>query len=343
MLLFVWLLTFLLVFATYRLIFQSKSRFRLPPGPTAWPLVGNAFQLGSSPFLAHHELSKTYGDIHSVSVFGHKVVVVNSIEAIKDCNLGSSDVFNHRPVWLKIIAKSFTPGIVFRGVNNYVENRRFFLNNMKKRGMGKSELEPTIGAETALLLNYLEKNCPLDPKAVLTNFTSNMVSQVCFERRWEYGDESYTRFQHAIERINSLYEVLALVDFLPVLGYVPKIKSLSSENDDHVAHIQNFFADIIEEKQKNNSNGVFDGYDIVDDYLNAHKDISVKELRNLVEICHDLFFAGTETTASTLGFAIIHLIKTQSYKKRCLNKLIQLFKEEILHYLIFKTFHLLRL
>ena len=58
-----------------------------------------------------------------------------------------------------------------------------------------------------------------------------MVSQVCFERRWDYGDQEYAIFHKAIEKIMTLNEVLGLVDFLPMLGFVPKRRAMSVEND----------------------------------------------------------------------------------------------------------------
>ena len=85
-----------------------------------------------------------YGDIHSFSMFGHTAVVINSIAGIKDLKLSSSDMFNNRPVWLKTMCKSLDPGIAFNSVDEYLVNREFLLNNLKKRGMGKSGLEPQI-------------------------------------------------------------------------------------------------------------------------------------------------------------------------------------------------------
>ena len=210
------LITFFLTLVVYKTIFKKK-KFNLPPGPSGWPLVGNVLQLGSSPFMKHDEFSKKFGDMHTISIFGYKAVVLSSMEAVKDCKFGSSDAFNHRPVWLKNLTKSIAPGIAFRGVDNYIENRRFVLNNLKKRGMGKSELEPTIIDEVELLISYIEANNPVDPKDVLGNYTSNVISQICFARRWDYGDPDYATFHHAIMKIQILSEVLGLVDFLHIL------------------------------------------------------------------------------------------------------------------------------
>ena len=191
------LVVFFISLVVYNTVLK-KTKFKLPPGPFPLPLVGNVLQLGSSPFMKHDEFSKKFGDMHTISIFGYKAVVLSSMEAVKDCNFGSSDDFNHRPVWLKNLSKSIAPGIAFRGVDNYLENRRFVLNNLKKRGMGKSELEPSIIDEVDLLINHIQANSPVDPKDVLGNYTSNVISQICFAKRWDYGDPDYAKFHESI-------------------------------------------------------------------------------------------------------------------------------------------------
>ena len=48
------ILVFLLIYSGLRL---NKNKL-LPPGPWGLPYVGNIFQLGSSPFLAHEKFAK---------------------------------------------------------------------------------------------------------------------------------------------------------------------------------------------------------------------------------------------------------------------------------------------
>merc|ERR1712173_101390 len=113
----------------------------------------------------------------------------------------------------------------------------------------------------------------------------------------------------AMDGILELSEVLFLVDYFPVLNLLPMIKSKSMENDRNIAIIQNSIKKIIEEKQ-NNTDGTpdTDVSDIVDDYIKTHKEFSHEESKNLVELCHDLYFGGVDTASSTTAFAVIHLL-----------------------------------
>eukprot|EP01018_Ginkgo_biloba_P006519 Gb_35436 [translate_table: standard] len=64
------------------LIFKAgKNKNRLPPGPPAWPIVGNLFQLGSKLNESLYQLSKKYGPLMTLQL-GMKTAVVISSPAI---------------------------------------------------------------------------------------------------------------------------------------------------------------------------------------------------------------------------------------------------------------------
>ena len=165
-----------------------------------------------------------FGDIHSVSLFGHPVVVLSSLEVMSLCNFGSSDVFSHRPVWLKNICSSITPGIVFKGAAYYHGNRRFLLGSLKRRGMGKSGLESQVLAEAEELVTHLKSFGEVDPQIILHNFTSNTIMTMCFGKRWDYTDKNYEDFSKAMEKIVETTPPLFLEDLVPFFGYLPSTK-----------------------------------------------------------------------------------------------------------------------
>ncbi|KAH9174406.1 cytochrome P450 [Lactarius sanguifluus] len=56
-----------------------------PPGPPSWPVIGNFLDVPKlSPWLAYANMSKKYGDIICLQVFGQVVVVLCSPTSIKD-------------------------------------------------------------------------------------------------------------------------------------------------------------------------------------------------------------------------------------------------------------------
>ncbi|GLJ32544.1 hypothetical protein SUGI_0654730 [Cryptomeria japonica] len=63
---------------------KKKSRANLPPGPPAWPIVGNILQLGKKPNESLWALSQQYGPLMTLSLGMKTAVVVSSSEMAKE-------------------------------------------------------------------------------------------------------------------------------------------------------------------------------------------------------------------------------------------------------------------
>lgn len=74
-----------------------------PPGPKAWPIIGNMHLLGkhSNPFLAFTALSKVYGGIYSMLLGSVPCVVVNNYDLIKEVLITKGSHFGGRPDFLR--------------------------------------------------------------------------------------------------------------------------------------------------------------------------------------------------------------------------------------------------
>jgi len=206
-----------------------------------------------------------------------------------------------------------------KSVDDYQENRHFLLNNLKKRGMGKSGLEPLILNEVDQLIAHLSSIPASDPGRVLGNYSSNIFMMMCFSKRWNYDDPEYDIFHHSVARYVKIASILTLGDMLPALNYLPPMRRLNEECFKLVGNVRNYYEDYINEKLK--SEDTSDGFDIVSDYIRIHKAFDEKERENLLDICHDLFIAGTDTTAATIGFILIHLINHPNIQEELYDEL----------------------
>ena len=61
-----------------------KLRFKLPPGPRPWPIVGNLYDVEPVRFRCFNDWSKTYGPIISVWFGSTLNVIVNNTELAKE-------------------------------------------------------------------------------------------------------------------------------------------------------------------------------------------------------------------------------------------------------------------
>jgi len=59
---------------------RSTRKYRLPPGPRPWPVIGNLNLISSLPHHSIHELSKRYGPLMSLRLGSFTVVVGSSVD-----------------------------------------------------------------------------------------------------------------------------------------------------------------------------------------------------------------------------------------------------------------------
>uniref|UniRef100_A0A673CBV0 Cytochrome P450, family 1, subfamily C, polypeptide 1 n=1 Tax=Sphaeramia orbicularis TaxID=375764 RepID=A0A673CBV0_9TELE len=67
------------------------------PGPFAWPVVGNAMQLGQMPHITFAKLAKKYGNVYQIRLGCSDIVVLNGDKAIRQALIQHSTEFAGRP------------------------------------------------------------------------------------------------------------------------------------------------------------------------------------------------------------------------------------------------------
>ncbi len=88
----------LTVAASIFLLSRKSFDSQLPPGPTAWPIIGNLHQLG--PKNPHHilwEMSKKYGPVMRLWLGSHPLVVVSSAQAAGEFVKVQDKIWGGRP------------------------------------------------------------------------------------------------------------------------------------------------------------------------------------------------------------------------------------------------------
>ncbi|XP_057980001.1 cytochrome P450 77A2-like [Malania oleifera] len=79
---------------------KSKRRFKLPPGPPGWPVVGNLFQVAGSgkPFFQYVKgLLPKYGPIFTLKMGTRTMIVISSAELAHEALVQKGPVFATRP------------------------------------------------------------------------------------------------------------------------------------------------------------------------------------------------------------------------------------------------------
>ncbi|PON35700.1 Cytochrome P450, E-class, group I [Parasponia andersonii] len=311
-----WLATVALLLLSRRL---RRRKFKLPPGPKPWPIIGNLNLIGSLPHRSIHDLSQKYGPIIYLRFGSAPVVVGSSVEMAK-IFLKTQDVtFASRP---KMAAGKYTTynysNITWSSYGPYWRQARkmCLMELFSARRLDSYEY---IRREemTALLKGlYASAEDPIMLKDHLSTVSLNVISRMVLGKK--YTDESENaivspdEFKKMLDELFLLSGVLNIgdsipwVDFLDLQGYIKRMKALSKKFD-------RFLEQVLDEHNERRK-GVKDYVtkDMVDVLLQLAEDpnLEVKLERHGVKaFTQDLIAGGTESSAVTVEWAISELLK----------------------------------
>ncbi|XP_044532863.1 cytochrome P450 2J2-like isoform X1 [Gracilinanus agilis] len=299
----------LLILACY--VQRRRQRPNFPPGPPRLPIIGNIFQMGpKNPQDTFQEFAKKYGNIFSMELFGAPMIFVTGLPLIKEVLLKQGQVFIDRPQTPLSSYAFKNSGISLSNGQIWKEQRRFTLMTLRNFGLGKKTLELRIQEEATYLIEAIreEKGQPFDPHFQINNAASNIICSVTFGHRFEYHDSQFRELLKIMDEVMllqgrwecQLFEIFPwIMRFLPG----PHHKLLRKWKK-----LQSFVAHVIKQHKEDQSSE--EAQDYIDAYL---KELSKSDVSssfnedNLASCTLDLFFAGTETTSTTLRWALLYM------------------------------------
>nr|BAE28959.1 unnamed protein product [Mus musculus] len=210
------------------------------------------------------------------------------------------------------IIKGF--GVVFSNGNRWKEMRRFTLMTLRNLGMGKRNIEDRVQEEAQCLVEELRKTkgSPCDPTFILSCAPCNVICSIIFQNRFDYKDKE---FLILMDKINENVKILSS-PWLQVCNSFPSLIDYCPGSHHKIVKNFNYLKSYLLEKIKEHKESldVTNPRDFIDYYLIKQKQVNHIEqsefsLENLASTINDLFGAGTETTSTTLRYALLLLLK----------------------------------
>ncbi|XP_066283303.1 cytochrome P450 2D26-like [Branchiostoma lanceolatum] len=297
-------------------LWKRSSTAGLPPGPRGLPLVGNLFSLSKNLPLIYQEWSKKYGGVFTVYAFNQPRVVLNSFSAIREALVTNADVFSSRP----LVQNPLSSDPSAKGLINepytprFKEHKKFTMSALRDFSVGKKSLEGKILEQARALSDVISKkeNKAFCISRLLKNTTFNVICSLVFGSRFEYDDVKGKELLLMIEQFSALrLSLLPLTFIFPATRIIPSFKEVSEGFKNTQLklreHIREEIAKHMETFDPNDIKDFLDAFLLEAKKREGDENSTFTEEQH-IEVVLQLFLAGTDTTATTLLWAVLFMI-----------------------------------
>ncbi|XP_031433119.1 cytochrome P450 2D14-like [Clupea harengus] len=314
-------LVLLLVLVLVLLVTPQRGP-NFPPGPPAFPLLGNLLQLSmKNPLPDLNKIAHRYGNVYSLFLGRRPAVMLHGLQAVKEALMMRATDFAGRPQGLMVNHVTDSKGLIMADYGPaWKEHRRFALSAMRNFGLGKVTMEQRILKETAFICSHFEKNArtPVNPQGLIHSAASNIICSILFGTRYDYEDNVLSfiikSFKENAEAANSAWAMI--YDTLPLLRRLPLPFQKIFKNYDA---LKKHTRDIIAEHKQTRVLG--EPRDVIDCYLDEMEKRgtvgSCLDEERLVMLLLDLHFAGTDTSSNTILTALLYLTTYRDAQVLC--------------------------
>ncbi|KAJ9185154.1 hypothetical protein P3X46_004815 [Hevea brasiliensis] len=307
---------------------------RLPPGPVKLPIIGNLLNLaGAQPHHALAELAREYGPLMHLQLGEISAVVVSNPRMAQEVMKTHDLIFAQRPELLA--SKIVTYGgqdIAFSPLGEYWKQmKRISLTELlgPKRVASFSSIREV---EVSKLIDYVQMSAGkvINFSEKIFQLTNDITCKAAF------GDEC--KDQEAVIALTKEATTLAggfgIADVYPSIEFLHVISGVKGKLEKLRDELGRVFGNIIDEHKKklmNKSSSELESEkeDLVDVLLKLQGSGRLQcpvTSNSLKAVILDLFIAGTDTSSTTVEWAMSEMMKNPRILKKAQDEVRQAFK-----------------
>ncbi|XVF49792.1 hypothetical protein PTKIN_Ptkin04bG0044000 [Pterospermum kingtungense] len=297
------------------------KKLNLPPSPPKLPIIGNIHQLGKLPHRSLRDLSKKYGSLMFLQLGHNPTLVVSSAEMAREIVKNHDILFSSRPssTAANILIYGCTD-VAFAPYGEYWRQVRKIcvVELLSLRRVHSFQL--VRDDEVELVINQIRNASVKGEFVNLTEMmmavSNNIVSRCAIGRKFEEEDGNI-KFGQLARRVEILLVSFCVGDMFPYLKWLDVLTGLIPRLNATSRYLNAVTDKIIEERRASSLDQITH-MDFVSILLQLQKDGMLEmdfTQDNLKAVILDMFVGGTETTSTTIEWAMAELLKNPDIMK----------------------------
>ncbi|OMO79359.1 Cytochrome P450 [Corchorus capsularis] len=300
---------------------RLEERGKLPPGPRWWPVVGNIFQLcWAPPHVLFSKLARVHGPIMTLWLGSMSTVVIQSNEVAREMFKNHDMVLAGRKIYESMKGDYGHEGSLI--TSQYGPRWRMLKRLCTTEFFVTSRLDAMRGVRGRCIdrmVQFIEDASANGTKSIdLGRFFSlmdfNLIGNLMLSKDlFDPQSEKGANFFHHAGKVMELVGKPNIADFIPMFRWLDP-QGIRRKTQFHVERAFEAAGEFIRERMESMEKGDCEGRrkDFLDVLLEFRGD-GVKETRTFSSktinaIVLEMFIAGTDTTTSTLEWAMAELL-----------------------------------
>nr|BAE72871.1 flavonoid 3',5'-hdyroxylase [Glandularia x hybrida] len=299
----------------------------LPPGPKGFPVVGALPLLGNMPHIALAKMAKTYGPVMYLKVGTWGMAVASTPDAARAFLKTLDTTFSDRPPNAGATLLAYNAqDMVFA---HYGPRWRLLRKLSNLHMLGAKALEDWADVRSsevghmlqAMLTSSLRHEAVALPEMLIYSM-ANMIGQVILSRRvFETKGKEVNEFKDMVVELMTSAGYFNIGDFIPALAWMDLqgiekgMKSLHKKFDDLIGRMLDKH---LESAHKRNAKPDFLDVILANRHNSEGESLTTTNIKALLL---NLFTAGTDTSSSTIEWALAEMIKNPTILKTAHNEM----------------------
>ncbi|WZZ26487.1 hypothetical protein YC2023_009888 [Brassica napus] len=292
----------------------ATSNRNRPPSPRRLPLIGNLHQLSLHPHRSLSNLSLRYGPLMLLHFGRVPIIVVSSADIAHDVMKTHDLKFANRPKTKAVdIIMNGGRDVAFSSYGKYWRQMKSVCSiHLLSKKLVRS-FENIREAEIVAMMEKLEKasssSLPVNLSESLLSLTNNVICRIAMGRKYSL-EENPMDFGNLLRTLMEL----PVGDYIRGLAWIDKIRGLDRKMEEVCRTFMEFLEGVLQEHVDEGEKK--ETFDFVDMLLRIQRDKTngfELDRSDIRLIMLDIFLGGMTTTYTTLDWAMMRLIDTQSF------------------------------